>query len=570
MPTPDYSADLILDVKLAARARRDRMRRFQTAEVPVLRLIGFLFNAVAVIIHNHFVAFTPTLSRWSVLPPPGSFDEAVFVTAVLVGYSAVAWLALHFFWDSVRAIDLGDAFIVIDILLLMFVVYVSGTTQSLLWFVFVARAADQVTITFRRALLFAHLGPMAYLSLVAYVGFAQHGPVHWPTEFCKVGFLYILCLYISLTARAAEARRRKFFEARRIAEQAVRQADERRRALEDAMARLESANRAKSEFLANVSHELRTPLNSVIGTSDLLLDSALTRGQREMLGVVRESAEALTLLVNDILDLAKIEARRLPIESIPLRLGDVVAATTRMFAVRAHQKGLELICHIANGVPDGLLGDPLRLRQVLTNLIANAIKFTEAGEVVLRIDVEDRQAARVALRFSVRDTGIGIPKSHQQSIFEAFTQVDGSDTRKHGGTGLGLTSAAELVALMDGRMWVDSDEGRGSTFSFVAWFGLSTTETPEAPPWGRDPITVLVADRSPAARAALVEILSGWRARPTRSRLPSGARCFSRTSGRWRICRSWRTSRSSSMGRSIGRPSSARSASCTSSASTSR
>jgi two-component system sensor histidine kinase/response regulator len=501
MASLDFSTSLILDPVLAAEARAARMRQFNTMQVPALRLLGFMFNAIAILINNRFVLRTLTL------------HEAVFDTSVLMAYSLAAWMILYLFWERVRVVDLSDVFLVCDLVVLMFVVYVSGANRSMLWIVFAARVADQVAMTFRRALVFAHLGPLAYAVLIIYVVRVEHRPVDWGLEFCKLLFLYILCLYMSITARTAQSRRRKFSEARRIAERAVREAAERQQALEDALTRLETANRAKSEFLANVSHEIRTPLNSVIGTSDALLDSPLSREQRDMLSVVRESAASLTLLVDDLLDLARLEARRVSIETIPMRLREILTSTVRMFAVRAHQQGLELVCHVARDVPDALLGDPHRLRQVLTNLLGNAVKFTSKGEVVLRVELDDREAPdseSVRLRCSVRDSGIGIPASRQHAIFEAFTQVDGSSTRRYGGTGLGLTIAADLVALMGGRLWVNSEEGLGSTFTFLATFGRGAADPPSRAPWGARPITALVADPSDAARTSAAEILAGW------------------------------------------------------------
>lgn len=495
----DYSAAFAFDTNAARHARGQRFMHFQTVDVPRLRLIGFLLNAVAVVLHNWLVQ------------GHFSWHDSIYVTSVLVGYALVAWGTIAWFWTPTSVIDIGDFFLVFDVVVLAFVVYVSGANHSLLWLVFLARPADQVATTYKRALFFAHLGPLAFFGLMGYITAVEHREIAWSVEIAKGTFLYIMSMYIALTARTAEARRNKLAAARRIAEQAVRQADERRRELESALTRLEDASKTKSEFLANVSHELRTPLNSVLGSSELLLDSPLSREQREMVGVLRDSAESLTHIVNDILDLARVEARRMPLEQIPMRLRDVAGATLRMFTARAHHRPIELVCHVERDVPDALTGDPVRLRQVLTNLIGNAVKFTEHGEIVLKVERDEDRGPRLALRFSVRDTGIGIPKDRQAAIFEAFTQVDGSSTRKYGGTGLGLTIANELVGLMDGRLWVESEPGRGSTFTFVAWFGRPAgADAASEAPWGTRPLRVLIADGNPSTQQALEEALAIW------------------------------------------------------------
>jgi two-component system, sensor histidine kinase and response regulator len=277
------------------------------------------------------------------------------------------------------------------------------------------------------------------------------------------------------------------------------------------------ANQAKSEFLANMSHEIRTPMNGIIGMTELALDTALESTQREYLNAVKYSADALMRVINDILDFSKIEAGKLDLDPVEFSLRDCIGHAMKTLSVQAHEKDLELACSVPPGLVDVMVGDSVRLQQVVLNLLGNAIKFTDRGEVVLSVRLEASEVDSITLHFAITDTGIGIPAEKQKVIFEPFTQADTSTTRKYGGTGLGLAITVRLIEMMGGRIWVESEPGKGSTFHFTAHFGKAAAGVSigtRADPAVLENLRVLVVDDNATNRQILQTNLEYWRMRP--------------------------------------------------------
>jgi signal transduction histidine kinase/CheY-like chemotaxis protein len=454
------------------RRKRERYATLVLVELPRLRCVGFAFLSLGVYLNNRFLLGERSLHDWTV------------ITIVMAIYAGAAWAAQALFFKKF-AIDLTVFFLVADMVVWTVALYFSGAERSWLFFVLFMRFADQTQTTFRRCLAFVSFGTVCYAAMLAWVALVDARALDAGSVAAKLSFIFFGGVYIALSAKTAESRRVHLAEAMHTQRELIRMLEEQSVELRDARARAEEASAAKSEFLANMSHEMRTPLHGILGMLQLAIDGERSPERGRQLEMARRSAEGLLGTIEGILDFSRIEARRVDLEPIYFSLRELVTDTVKALAVSAAEKGLAISFGINPAVPDRLWGDPMRLRQILVNLLGNAIKFTASGEIVVRVWCDEPDGNDLRVRFEVRDTGIGIEVTKQGRIFEPFEQAEGTRSRRFGGTGLGLSIVARLVEAMGGMIDLESERGKGTVFRFDILLAADEIAGDVAPEWER-------------------------------------------------------------------------------------
>jgi signal transduction histidine kinase/ActR/RegA family two-component response regulator len=465
-PAVDGDASFTLDADLLAQRRAASARRIHTAQIPAVRATGFAILCVIAILQD----VRTGAPLWQ--------PQLVAVVALNVSYAALSWAILRLAWGRTGRVDLGLVFLHVDVL--VWLPNLRHLEQAHLFaYLLLVRVADQVGFGFRRALYFGHVVVATYLGYSWWVA-QQPGDPMWGDRLTIAAAMYLLGIYLAFTGLVSERLRSRVRQAMHTARTLVDSLEHQKtaleaqaRALEEASLKAEQAAIAKAQFLATISHEIRTPMNGVLGTTELLLGTALESSQRHLAETAHHSAKALLTLIDDVLDLSRIEASKLTLHVTTFDLRALVNEACDLMATTARDKPVTLSCTVSASLPEHVVGDPQRIRQVLVNLLHNAVKFTERGRIGLNVIVLEERDDAVRVLIEVRDTGIGLAEDQFDSVFDAFTQVDASSTRRHGGSGLGLAIVKELAELMGGQVGVDSRLDEGSTF----WFEVSLRKT---------------------------------------------------------------------------------------------